>query len=355
MKIGLVRRGHSATGGAEAYLIRFAREALRAGHTPVLITTAEWPEERWIGTPILRLDASSPEAFAAAFQKLESGCDVHLSFERVPGCDVFRAGDGIHAGWLKRREAFEPWWRIAFRWVNAKHGQLLRLEREIFDPANTRAVIANSRMVRDEIVNHFHYPAGQIHVIPNGLTPVEVTADRAGARRALEIPDDRLSVLFLGSGWERKGLAVAIKAVEMCEETTLLVAGRGPADLFRSPSAKFLGPVSDLSSLFAAADIFLLPTWYDPFSNACLEALAAGLPVITTNANGFAEVIDRGVHGEIVEPGDSLTIAEHLDAWRLNGRCASAAPACRERASHYSIEKNVAETLRVLESVAGTL
>jgi UDP-glucose:(heptosyl)LPS alpha-1,3-glucosyltransferase len=348
MKIGLVRRGHSATGGAEAYLLRFAAEARRFGHEMVLITTADWPADRWTLGSIIRLGGGTPAEFATAFGLAGTGCDVHLSFERVPGCEVFRAGDGVHAAWLERRAAFEPFWKRATRWMNRKHGELMRLEREVFDPARTRFVIANSMMVRDEILGRFSFPADRIRVVYNGLTPLAGEPDRHSSREAFGIGQNQFCVLFAGSGWERKGLRTAIEAVEMCHDTTLLVAGRGPADLYRSDVAKFVGPVPDLRQLFAAADIFILPTWYDPFSNACLEALAAGLPVMTTKANGFAEIIMPGVHGSVVEPGDAPGFAEAIDGWRA--RVEPVREACRNRAAEFSIERNVRETLAILES-----
>jgi len=131
----------------------------------------------------------------------------------------------------------------------------------------------------------------------------------------------------------------------------LLVAGRGVADRYRGTNVRFLGPVKDIASLFASSDILLLPTWYDPFSNACLEALAAGLPVITTDANGFSEIIERGVHGDITSPGDVHAIAELLESWQVPGRCSAAREACLRLASEFSMEKNARETLRVLQGV----
>ena len=100
-------------------------------------------------------------------------------------------------------------------------------------------------------------------------------------------------MLFAGSGWERKGLRFAIrqwkeaKADSRCWWPDVAMK----ADL-RQPRARFLGVVQDMPALYGAADIFLLPTIYDPFSNACLEALAAGLPVVTTSANGFSEIME---------------------------------------------------------------
>jgi UDP-glucose:(heptosyl)LPS alpha-1,3-glucosyltransferase len=188
-------------------------------------------------------------------------------------------------------------------------------------------------------------------VIYNGITSISSSPTRAEARRIWDINAKTFCPLFLGTGWERKGLSTAIRAADCLEDTTLLVAGRGVADRYRGTNVRFLGPVKDIASLFAASDILVLPTWYDPFSNACLEALAAGLPVITTDANGFSEIIERGVHGDITAPGDVHAIAELLDSWRIPGRCAEAREACLRLASEFSIEKNATETLRVLQGV----
>lgn len=350
MRIGFVRRGYSATGGAEAYLLRLAEALVPLGHVPVLIASPQWPDGRWVSDEIIRLDGATPARFAEAFRRAATGCDIHMSLERVPGCEVFRAGDGVHASWLERRARFEPLWKRATRWANPKHSQLARLESEIFDPLNTRAVIANSRLVRDEILARFPFPADRVHVVYNGLTTAAAPADRAAARRQYGLPDDAFCVLFAGTGWERKGLETAVRAVGQAGGTTLLVAGRGPSEKYASPSARFFGPVADLSGLHAAADLFVLPTWYDPFSNACLEALAAGLPVITTPANGFSEIIRTGVHGDIVPEGDADGLARAINAWR--GRCAEARRACRALAAEFPIERNTRETLAVLAGVA---
>lgn len=352
MKIGLVRRGHSSTGGAEAYLIRLGAALEALGHEPVLVTTPDWPESRWINRNILRLAGNTPGAFAGAFVTAQTGCDIHLSLERVPGCEVFRAGDGVHSSWLRRRAAFEPIWKMATRWLNPKHRQLLRLEEQVFDPANTRAIIANSRLVRDEILSCSAFPAERIHIVYNGLSAPAIPADRLQSREKLGLGAKNLCVLFVGSGWERKGLRTAIKAVEMMDDATLVVAGRGPADAFRSDCVRFTGPTSELGMLFGAADVFVLPTYYDPFSNACLEALAAGLPVITTPANGFSEIIEQGIHGGVVPEGDVLALSGEIEKWRAPEVRESARSACLARAAEFSIERNARETLRVLEGVA---
>lgn len=353
MKIGFVRRGHSSTGGAEAYLIRLASALRSSGQDTTLITTSDWPAERWPYGEILRLPGKSPREFASAFPSTRTGCDVHFSMERVPGCDIYRAGDGVHAAWLARRDAFEPLWKRATRWLNRKHSEILELERAVFNPAKTRLVIANSKMIRDEILTHFDFPEDRVRVVYNGIHPITQFPSRKEARCRLGISPDTFCVLFLGTGWERKGLAIAIKAMEMVDDATLLVAGRGLADLYPGRNVHFLGPVSDIAALFAAADVMTLPTWYDPFSNACLEALAAGLPVITTNANGFAEIMTPEIHGSVVSAGDALALAEAIESWRDADRRTEARPVCLKLAEEYSMQRNARETLDILNSLRG--
>ena len=98
--------------------------------------------------------------------------------------------------------------------------------------------------------------------------------------------------------------------------------------------------------------MLVAPTWYDPFSNACLEALAAGLPVITTPANGFSEIITPGVRGDITPAGNSHALAEAIEKWRNPQKLTAAREACRSLASEFSIERNARETLEILNRIA---
>jgi len=346
MKIGLVRRGFSATGGAEAYLLRLAGGLARAGHEPVLVTSGDWPADRWPHGEIIRLEGRTPQKFADNAAAANLDLDVTFSLDRVPGCQIHRAGDGVHAAWLHRRARFEPLWKKYLNLMNPKHLSMMRLEVEVYQTA--RRVVANSHMVADEIRRWHDFPKDRIHVVPNGIGQPLPSLPRKEARRKLELPPDAFCILFVGTGWERKGLKFALRAVEsLGAKALLLVAGRGPAQRYRSDKARFLGPLSDLSTLFSAADVFTLPTIYDPFSNACLEALAAGLPVVTTKANGFSEIITDKVHGGIVEAGDAAALASALEWWE-DYNVDETRAACRLLASEYSIERNVQSTLDVI-------
>ncbi len=357
MRVALVRRGYSPTGGAEAFLLRFAGGLRAAGHEAVLVQDGSWPREAWEGDSRV-LPGRSPTAFAAAVAAARPGWEgeVVFSFERLLGADCYRAGDGVHAAWLQRRAAGGPAWRSWWRRFLPKQRQLLRLERQCFDVRATAAVVVNSLMVRDEIVRHYRYPAGRIHLVRNGLPHgfPAVASGKAEARATLGLDPHAYVAAFAGSGWERKGLAEAVSGLERCgaPDACLVVAGRGRQSAYRSTSVRFLGPVHGLGLLLAAADVFVLPTIYDPFSNACLEALAAGLPVVTTNANGVAEVLTEGLTGSVIMPRDPEAVARALQWWSSPARRAAAAGACKSLAASLTIEANVARTLEVLEGVA---
>jgi UDP-glucose:(heptosyl)LPS alpha-1,3-glucosyltransferase len=356
LTIGFVRRGFSSGGGAESYLQRLAAGVAQAGHQVRLYTSAEWPADLWNFGPVVRLDATSATAFADQLDKIQPRreCDVLMSLERIWRCDVYRAGDGVHRAWLERRDQVAGPLQKLSRLFNRKHSATLALEESLFGKAGAGRVIANSRMVKEEIIRFYGFPGEKIEVVYNGV-PLQALQrgqpDRAKTRAALGLGEKDIAVLFAGSGWERKGLWFAIDAVERTREVRLLVAGRGENRKFSTSRVQFLGVVREMASLYAAADIFLLPTIYDPFSNACLEALAAGRPVITTRGNGFSEIIENGRHGAVIDdPRDVDAISEALRYWSDPVRRAQAQVDNLALATQFDMPANVAQTLAILSS-----
>jgi len=360
LTIGFARRGYSPSGGAEIYLKRLARGLADLNHEVILFATNDWPREDWPVGQMHYLRARSPLGFAHELEELRSEMptDVLFSLERVCSCDVFRAGDGVHRSWLERRAQLEkPWQRLLHR-VNRKHNEILELEKRLLDDRRAERVIANSLMVKREIVDLFNYRPDRIDVIRNGVPLNEFRFDpavREKARADVGLAVDEVAILFVGSGWERKGLRFAIDAVEGIpnKKLRLLVVGRGtPAD-YASSKAYFLGELADVRPMYAAADVFLLPTIYDPFSNASLEALASGLPVITTRANGFSEIMEDKIHGSIIEsPNDIAELRKAIETWSDPTWRSAARSAILKRASQYDISKNVSQTIALLLQAA---
>lgn len=360
MNISFVRRGFSRTGGAESYLRRLGRALADRGHQAALYSTQDWPQADWPYGKLIRLKASTPMRFAQILQELLQGDELVFSLDRVLKCDCYRAGDGVHKTWLRRRAQCEPVRRFWSRFLDRKHREILELERALLQQGGARQVIANSHLVKKEIVNEFGYDENRVTVIYNGLPEAHFKSKpgtRADVRRNWGLRENEIAVLFAGSGWSRKGLRFLIKAVKKIKnrDLCLLIAGTGKKPAPPSAKIRYLGPVAEMSSLYAAADLFVLPTLYDPFSNACLEALSAGTPVITTIANGFSEITEPGVHGQVINRGDDIqALQQAIESWIEPERRESATQKCIELARAYSMERNVEQTLRVLEGLRAT-
>src|SRR5713226_493661 len=368
VKIAFVRRGYSPSGGAESYLKRLAQGIVDLGHEAQLIANDDWPLNEWSFGSVARVKANSAIAFANELEKLrpQIRCDVLMSLERVWRCDVYRAGDGVHQAWLNRRRKFEMPLQRFVRGINRKHQDILQLEEALLAKGGAGRVIANSEMVKKEIVDLYRYPATEIAIVRNGVPLDRFRFDpelREKSRNDLKLKPDEIALLFAGSGWERKGLRFAIEAMELCRDRKLrlLVAGRGnerdykPKRFFTEEPVRFLGEVADLRPIYAAADIFILPSIYDPSSNACLEALASGLPVITTRDNGFSEIIENGVHGSILDlPNNVSALRDAIRFWSDESRGAAARATTAERASQFDISTNVTPTLKILVQSAAS-
>src|SRR5437667_7231832 len=171
LRIAFVRRGYSATGGAEASLKRLARGVIEAGHEAQLVATKEWPEDQGSFGSITRLGERSVIGFADELQQIREqlDCDALFSLERVWSCDVYRAGDGVHRAWLLRRRKFELPLKQFVRAINRKHRDLLQLEESLLASHKAARVIVGSQMVKDEIGDLNRYPADKIDVVRNGL------------------------------------------------------------------------------------------------------------------------------------------------------------------------------------------
>jgi UDP-glucose:(heptosyl)LPS alpha-1,3-glucosyltransferase len=354
--IAFARRGYSGSGGAESYLKRLAEGVRREGYETRLFSTSEWPSKDPSFSEVVRLRGKSPLEFANELEKMRKKphAEMLVSLERVCRCDVYRAGDGVHQAWLNRRNKYDMPWRRLARQFNRKHRDLVRLEEALLQERGASRVIANSRMVKQEIMDLYNYRRDMIDVVPNGIPLDQFRFDplaRIQARQEMGLSDDNIAMLFAGTGWERKGLRFVLEAMRACEDSKLklFVAGRGNSIRYQQENVEFLGELADLRPLYSAADIFILPTIYDPFSNACLEAMASGLPVITTRANGFSEVMEDRIHGSIVDqPDDIDDLRNAIQAWSDLTRRQVARPSILKRAMNFDISRNVERTLQIL-------
>ncbi|HKP67256.1 MAG TPA: glycosyltransferase family 4 protein, partial [Casimicrobiaceae bacterium] len=267
----------------------------------------------------------------------QDGAALVQSHERLSCCDLFRAGDGVHAAWLDERVRHLSRFRGFGIRINPHHRYRLAAERRMYSSARLRAVICNSQMVKDDIRTRFDVPDERLHVIYNAVdtdtfTP-ELRAQREKVRARHGIPARAMVYLQVGSGFERKGVAASIDALaELPAPAHLIVVGNDKhlaryasraRRLGLSGRVTLAGPQPNPRPYYGAADAFVLPTLYDPCPNAALEAMACALPIVTSTRSGAAELALAHDAGLVCAPGDVGKLASHMHSVQQ--------PAIRER------------------------
>jgi UDP-glucose:(heptosyl)LPS alpha-1,3-glucosyltransferase len=358
MKLAIVRQRYTPFGGAERFVER-ALTALREKGVDVSIIAREWRADATGGLQGVRVDPFylgrtwRDAGFARGVQRLiaEKRFDLVQSHERIPGCDIYRAGDGVHATWLELRnkplDALSPW-----------HRYTLAAEAEMFRHPKLRAVICNSRMVRDDIARRFGVADEKLQVIYSGVDldafHPRLREEQGNALRQKTGVDAATPViLFVGSGYERKGLPTLLHALSRMTRgnARLWVVGRDKHESLMRKLAQtlgvdnrvmFLGAQTDVRPFYGAADVFALPTLYDPFPNAALEALACGLPLVTTTTCGAAELV-TAANGSVISAGDVPGLAASLDS--LCGRAPQMRDAARASVAHLELTTMAAQLM----------
>lgn len=373
MKIALIRQRYNPYGGAERFVER-AMAALAARNVEMTLLARAWLGAAELAREV-RLIRCDPFYIGRVWRDwgfarsvcaaLESNAfDLVQSHERIACCDVYRAGDGVHRQWLANRaRAAGLIERIALA-LNPYHLYVKAAEKRLFGSPRLRAVICNSNMVKEEVRRHFGVAEDKLHVIYNGVdlaafNPRLREEWRARKRAELGISDSAVVFLFVGSGFARKGLPQLLRAMTGVRGAHLIVVGgdrelaltQGAArDMKLSDRVHFAGAQKDVKPWYGMADCFVLPTLYDPFPNAALEAMACGLPLITSLQCGAAEFVESGVEGYTCRDAlDVVELARCLNLVAAPGQALRMSAAARRRVEPYGLD---AMALRLTELYA---
>jgi UDP-glucose:(heptosyl)LPS alpha-1,3-glucosyltransferase len=337
MKVALIRSKFTYFGGAEKFVDRALEALVLVGAQPTLIC------QSWKSTgdaePFPLIQTSKPKGLTRTARARNFAASVHTAVqrhafelvqthERIPGFDVFRAGDGVHRVWLAQRAKDIGWQRRWLMWLDPFHRYQLTQEKLLYEAESLRAVICNSHMVKQEILTHFNIDAQKVHVLYNGIDTEKFRPpkhqERAQAKRQLGLSAHEPVLVFLGAGFERKGVHHLLKALALCPGMRLMVVGSDKhikryqklaQKLGIHDRVMFTGPQKDPLPYLWAADGMVFPTLYDPCPNAVLEGMACGLGIITSPHCGAMELLNES-SGICVSPWDHQGMADAMKQFK---------------------------------------
>lgn len=378
----LIERFVPGPGGVETVAWNVAHELARVGETPTVFARIFDADS---DVPVRAIKASAAwqpwrvHAFDRSATRALSGqkslpFEIVHSFSRTRHQDLYRAGGGSHADFMRR--TYSPVGQ-RLRQASPRHRILLAHERSVFADPNQR-IQCSSRLVADALIEHEGVSADRIFLLPNGVDVARFQSPEAlaaGARLRAEAParfrqpaDETTGPLWLfpGTGWKRKGLSVLLEALatRKAGHHRLWVAGRdavGPwkkkvAALGLDARVTFLGEQRDLAPFYHAVDAMVLPSRYDPFANVTVEAAAAGLPIVTTRSNGASEWFPTEI--EVVRDAEDVgALAKALTAYESAQRRAEDGKALADYAPAFDWSAHVEalrdEYERILQRRAG--
>jgi len=381
MKIAIIRKRYSFHGGAEGFSNSLIQGLAERGHE-IHIFAISWnaggshPNIYFHKVPAITSisflrDLTFALSSRSILKKERNNFDIIQTHDKTLLQDVYRAGDGCHIEWLhQRRKRAGMFGRLSMA-VNPYHWLILSLERSIFKGRRYKKIIAISAMVKRNIIENYNVADSDIEVIYNGVDAEKFHPgnrdkymDEIRGRHGID--GDEFVILFVGSGFERKGLKFLLKAAESIQEpVTLMIVGKGKHPP-QSPLSKggskesyphkqkiiFCGPQQEINKYYAAADIFVFPTMYEPFGNVHLEALASGLPVITTRLSGASEIIEDGRQGFVLDkPEDTEIMAEKIRLLMDEAARKVMASEARMLAEGFTQEENTAKTIKLYEEI----
>jgi UDP-glucose:(heptosyl)LPS alpha-1,3-glucosyltransferase len=363
-------------GGVEQWTWQFARRLIARGHRLELVAAGFAPEVRQLGCGLHEVGKhSSRVAFAEAAEAKLKTLSVDVIHDTGCGwyCDVFQPHGGSRTASIEQNillapRAWRPIKRHAQSWL-PRYRQFAQLEDKQYGPRE-RVYLALSRRVAGDLQQHHQVPAEQLRIVYNGVDlerfhPDRRQLEREPIRARLRLGAGEYLALIVAHNFRLKGVAPLIRAVARVRNLglplSLAVIGGAAAAPFRKLARQlqieaqvhFIGSVADAAPWYAAADLYVQPTFYDPCSLVVLEALASGLPVITTQYNGAGELIPQGQAGDVLpNPDDDLALAESISHMCDAASLARMSVAARTVAESHSFDRNCDEIVAVYKEIA---
>jgi UDP-glucose:(heptosyl)LPS alpha-1,3-glucosyltransferase len=378
-------------GGCETYIASLARRLVADGHE-VWLYARRWdasalPEGlRYHRVKVPHLPRFlRPWYFGAACRRqvLRGNHEVSIGFDKVTGTDIHYPQGGVYAAsvdfnLLKYSRPFVRRLLRSLKWLDPAHLSFMAVEREQFRSSRT-LLVAISDMVRRHMEEWYRVDPDNLRVLPIAPLPERFEEhDRPRRRHEVRqrwgIGSQRVTALFVGMNYRLKGLEPLLYAMHRlgAKAPELVVVGAPETASFErlarqlrlSHRVHFAGYCADMRDAYFAADLLVHPTFYDPCSNVVLEALACGLPVITTRYNGASELMRPSGDPRAAADGvcaEGLVLADPHDherlAWGLEqlldpARRSACARAARHTAAEWTFEHHYRGLLDILAEAA---
>jgi UDP-glucose:(heptosyl)LPS alpha-1,3-glucosyltransferase len=304
--------------------------------------------------------------------------DIIHGVEGTLVMNIFNPHEGVEKAYLKQEflsisNRVYCMYKFLKRYLSPYHYLKVWIQKRQYLSNRVKRIIAISKMVKEDIVRYYAVPEEKITVILNCVDPIRFHPKnreiyRNEKRKELGIVSNVLLLLFVGNNYRLKGVGSLLHALTLLKKrfpTTpfrLLILGRGQRWRYKRLARRvgvsdltfFLGPVKEVEQYYAAGDIYVHPTYYDSCSLTVLEALASGLPVITSRFNGAADLILSDEGGRVIEdPADIDNLANSIAYFFDEERRNKARVLVREWVERYSPAYHIEEILRVYYEVAG--
>jgi UDP-glucose:(heptosyl)LPS alpha-1,3-glucosyltransferase len=251
--------------------------------------------------------------------------DAIIGFNRMPGLDTYYVCDVCYA--LSRQKRF--FWQQ----MTNRYKTYAVFERAVFDPKSPTQIIYKAESLKQQYIEYYHTPASKFHLVNPGIdssrrAPKNAIQLRKKNRDLYGIMPNQQLILLIGTNFALKGvdralIAFASLPAELRNNCLLWIIGKGKHGSFTrltnrlgiSKQIKFLGTSDKVSELLLASDLLLHPARHDATGSVILEAIAAGLPVLTTAVCGFASHVTIAKAGLVVpKPFSQTTLNQDLIA-----------------------------------------
>lgn len=382
MKIALViQHADPARGGAERYTIDLADALCQRGHK-VWLLSSTFADDL---SEALRVElASSAATRLGRYKEFLDALDRHLERTKydvvhammpVRRCDVYHPHAGIAAQTIAGGDGKNrpPLARKLHRWsnrFNRKRQFSAAVERELLSAADPPVVVCLSDYVKATLLRHYALPETKLAKLFNAVDlqnfdPLSQAKWQSTQQLSFQRDQDSVTGLMIAQDFQRKGLPELILAASQLKETRLklVIVGKQKTGAYERLAKQagvrrmfhFAGLTRDPYSFYRAADFFVLPTRHDPCSLVVLEALAMGLPVISTRFNGACEIMADGVHGFVLpNPGDINALVNAMRQMLNPDTRGAMARACLALRPRLSYEHHLDELIRVYQQVTGS-